>query len=40
MKKQTEDYRVMPIIHQRVAGIGISPQFYVATVGDDPKRHV
>jgi len=40
MKKQTEDYRVMPIIHQQVAGIDIGSQFHVVAVGDDPKLHV
>jgi transposase len=40
MKKQTEDYRAMPIIHQQVAGIDIGSQFHVVAVGDDPKQHV
>lgn len=40
MKKQTDDYRAMPIVHQQVAGIDIGSQFHVVAVGDDLKRDV
>ncbi|WP_461056272.1 IS110 family transposase, partial [Spirosoma arcticum] len=40
MKKQTEEYRKMPIVHQQVAGIDIGSQFHVVAIGDDPKQDV